>query len=398
MTTRLGISITRDACAGIVLRGRRVRWSGRVARESNAPLGPVLNELLKHAPIRRRADVRVGVSIGASSSQVKKLHGLPSTMRADAVTRLVRDNAASFFLRPPSRLVVTGIEHAADGSAWCSALEGALVDEVVESLRAAGFKSLLLLCQPLADAYARTPGVHLVYDGDVVVEVSTTERRTFDAVARRVRDDVDATRVSKAELPPTLHGLGEEAWHYVSALGAAVCPAKRALAWRPPSDSRTRRRWQRAGVAAASALFLVSAGAALVAPGARAWSDATEATRLAGLRNASAVEAARLERSLSVVTASLDRVDRFVSKRADAAVLLSELATTLPDSTALVSIRIDTSEANLSVLTTRAADVLSQLSGASGVVAPRMVGSVMRDAAGKSALERATIRFRRRRP
>jgi hypothetical protein len=135
--------------------------------------------------------------------------------------------------------------------------------------------------------------------------------------------------------------------------------------------------------------------AAAVAPGVRASVDASRATRLAERGKAVRVETERVESDLRQVVATLDRVDRFASRRDDIPLLLAELARTLPDSTALLSLRIDSVETSLSVLTPHAADVIVELASAKRVVSPRIVGSVVRDAGARPPLERATIRFRR---
>jgi hypothetical protein len=150
----------------------------------------------------------------------------------------------------------------------------------------------------------------------------------------------------------------------------------------------------RLGVAGAA--LVLSATAAVVAPGIRASVDVATTMRFAERRDAVRVEAERIESELRNVTAALDRVDRFVSRRDDIPLLLAELGRTLPDSSALLGLRIDSVEMSLSVLTPHAADVIVELANAERVVSPRIVGSVVRDAGARTPLERATIRFRRR--
>ena len=397
MSTHAGISITRDACSAVVVRAGRVRWCARVERDPGTPIAPAVARLLATAP-RRHSRLRVAVSLGASYCQVKRITNIASTIRADVASRLVEQNAASFFLRS-SRLVTTGVERAADGSAWSAALDGALVDDLVDALREAGLGSAVFLPEPLAIALVLPAGAHRIADGDVVAEFSTTSRRTF-ARFRRVRDDVSAAHTiadPPDDLPPALRSLGDGARHYAAAFGATTCPPNHPLTWRPPADPKRRRWFARLGVGAAAATFILSMIAVLVAPGIRASIDVASALRLAARHAAGRAEAARIETDLRRVTASLDRIDRFESGRGDLALLLAALARVLPDSTALLSLRVDTVEVSLSVLTPRAADAVSALASADNVVSPRIAGSVMRDASTRATLERATIRFRRRR-
>jgi hypothetical protein len=398
VSARVGISIRRNACAAVVVRRGRIRWRESAEREANAPIAPALTALLARMPLRRRGRVAVGIALGASDSQVKRITGLPQSMRADAAARLVRENASSFFLRSSPRLATTGVEPAGDGPSWCAALDGSLVDELVHVLRGAGFKALVFLPEALGVAMIAKPGGHRIDDGDVAAEFSTDERRAFTRFTRIAYEESRATPPDDGELPAALRTLGENARRYAAALGAASRMGDRALVWRPPPDPRSMRRWRRVRLVASATLLAASAISALIAPGVRASRDAAAAITLADRRRVSGVDASRTESQLRRITASLDRVERFESRRGDLPLLLGELARMLPDSTAMLSVRIDTVEVNVSVLTAHAADVVAELANVAGVASPRIVGSVVRDASTRVALERATIRFRHRRP
>jgi hypothetical protein len=404
VSARLGISIRRDECVGLVVRRGRVLWRRRAARDAIQGVGPAIAELLATAP-QRRARVRVTVAVGASYGQIKRITGVPSAMRADVASRLVRENVMSFFLRSSPRLVTTGVQRGGDGAAWSAALDAALVEEVVDALRAAGFRPPVFVPEPVAASMVLAPGTHQVVDGDVVAEITITDRGALERICRlrRGSDDRgggdanrDWTAASLRESSAAIRSLGEEARHYLAAFAAATCPLNHPLTWRPPADPRRVRSLARLRLGVAGATLVLSATAAAVAPGIRASVDARTTTRLAARREAVRVEAERIESDLRNVTAALDRVERFVSRRDDIPLLLAELARTLPDSSALLSLRIDSVETSLSVLTPHAADVIVELANAERVVAPRIVGSVVRDAGARTPLERATIRFRRR--
>ena len=78
--------------------------------------------------------------------------------------------------------------------------------------------------------------------------------------------------------------------------------------------------------------------------------------------------------------------------------LLGELSQALPDSTALVSLRLDSLDGTFVALSPHAADMLSELVAVPGIVGPRIVGSVTKEIVGDAQLERATVRFRRETP
>ncbi len=402
MSTRLGISIRRDECAGIVIRRGRLLWRRRVPRGAIEDVRSAIAELLAAAP---KHGVRVTVAVGASYAQIKRISGVPPALRADLASRLVRENVTSFFLRSSPRLLATGVQRGRDGATWSAALDAALVEEVIDALRAAGFGSPAFVPEPVAASFVLTPGTHHVVDGDVVAELTTTDRGALESV-RRFRRGSDGGRGGDAnfewsveslrESSPTIRSLGEEARHYLAAFAAATCPRNHPLTWHAPADPRRARLLARLRLAVAAAALVLSATAAGVAPGVRASVDVRRSMRLAERGEAARLEAERIEGELLRVTAALDRVDRFASRRDDIPMLLAEVARALPDSTALLSLRVDSVETSLSVLTPHAADVIVELANAEGVVSPRIIGSVVRDVGARTPLERATIRFRRR--
>jgi hypothetical protein len=403
MSTRLGISIRRDVCAGLIVRRGRVLWRRRAGRDAIQGVGPAIAELLATAP-KRRARIRVTVAVGASYAQIKRISGVPSTMRADPASRLVRENVASFFLRSSLRLLTTGVQRGRDGATWSAALDGAPVEEIIDALRAAGFRPPVLVPEPVAASMVLASGTHHVADGEVVAELTITDRGALERV-RRVRRGIDGggrgdanrdwTAQPLSESSPALRSLGEEARNYLAAFAAAACPPNHPLTWRPPADPRRVRSLARLRLGVAATSLVLSATAAAVAPGIRASVDASRVTRIAERGESVRGEADRIESNLRQVTATLDRVDRFASRRDDIPLLLADLAVTLPDSTALLSLRIDSVETSLSVLTPHAADVIVELAHVKRVVSPRILGSVVRDAGVRTPLERATIRFRR---
>jgi hypothetical protein len=395
VTVRLGISIRQDECAAVVVRRGRVRWRGRVARDPREGARRALAELLAGAP-KRRSGVRVVVAVGAAYVQIRQIGGVPPTLRAGIAARLVQENVASFFLRSPGRLVVTSVQRNADGTVWSAALDGTLVDETIDALRIARFASAAFVPEPVAAALVLAPGLHRVVDGDVAAEFVSANAKTLQRFRRARGDAIADTAETLEDLPPAIRSLGEDARHYIAAFGAASCSPNHPLAWRRPVDPGRVRSMARLRLGISAALLVLSIVAALLAPGVRAWTDARRSMRLADRREVVRAAAARVERDLRLVTGSLDRVERFVSKRDDVPLVLAELARALPESTALLGLRIDSLEVSLSILSPHAADVISELSHAERVASPGIRGSVMREAGKREALERATIHLRRR--
>jgi hypothetical protein len=392
MSTRLGISIASDACAAVLVRRGRIRWHRRAIREHSASLESTLRSLFERRQSRRRPTVVV--ALGASYSQVKRVSGIPHTLARDVATRLVRENAASFFL-VPSRLVTAGVERSLDGSTWSSALDAGTIDEVRGALAAIGLVARSFVADVVALVSTLPAGEHRMRDGEVQMEFATANgvitrcRRSRQLVSSGFNEELGA-------LPSSLRALGDDAREYVAAFAAASMPLRNQLAWRPPPDPRRTARRRRAETFAATIALATSLVSAAAAPGVRAANDATRWTRQAAFAAAVRRESAAVDAELRRVTTTLDRLDRFQATRAEVIRLLGDLALALPDSTALLSLHVDTTEIDFAVLTPHAAEVIPELSDVNELMSPRIVGSVVRDAAAHVTLERATIRARRR--
>jgi Tfp pilus assembly protein PilN len=175
-------------------------------------------------------------------------------------------------------------------------------------------------------------------------------------------------------------------------------PWRAPFAWRPEPDPQRVARAMELRVAAAALFALVAATGAMVAPGVRAAQVVREASReLMALRQ-SRTETARAEGELRRAAATLDRVDRFREQRGRTTLLLGALSQALPDSTALVSLRVDSLEGSFVALTPHAADILPQLVSITELSGPRIVGSIVKETVGGATVERATVRFKRPRP
>jgi hypothetical protein len=194
-----------------------------------------------------------------------------------------------------------------------------------------------------------------------------------------------------------LASVGADASDFIAAYCAALTSPRRSFVWRPIPSSADARTMARVRVGAAAAALVVSVFAALAAPGVRMMLAArTMSHELDRLRTLE-IEMGRIDGELRRVSAQLDRIDAFRAARGRFALLLGALSQSLPDSTALVSLRVDTLEASFVALAPHAADILPQIASIDDVAAPRIVGPIGRETIGGVRIERATIRFRRTR-
>lgn len=392
MRPRLGISISSDAVRGLLVRSGRVAWHARISIEGE-PAGAVLERLLSDVPSKFAGRGAVRVTLGVAHSHVKRLEGLPRTRHPRLLARVVRENADAFFPRLGVRTLVTDVDRRLDGSIWAAALDGALVDEVIGVLRRRRLTTDGVMPFAAAVAHVVRAGVWCVSDAGIELELSTLPSGAIGA-CRRGHSGSPAAR-NAAPPVSALRSLGSVAPEFIGAYGAAIAPARAPFTWRPARDPVRARALDVARGAAASLLFIAATGAALFARGIHAARITAAATdELSAIRD-SQVAAARVDAELRRATTDLDRIRQFDAARGRLTLLLGALSEALPDSTALVSLRVDTLEGSLVALAPRAAAVLPPLFDLTGVIAPRIVGSVTREVQGGARVERASIRFRR---
>jgi hypothetical protein len=373
-----------------------VVWHARVAIEGQGQVSVALDRLLSDVPQHRIARPSVRLALGFAHSHIKRIEGLPPARQLKILDRIVKENADAFFLRLGARTLVSDVDRRPDGTTWAAGFDGTLLDDVLGVLRRHRLSPQVVLPFAAAAAQATPPGVWRVSDGRLEAELTTIEGGTVGACRRAL----PGSRPIESTTPviAALDACGSDGLDLIGAYGAATSPVQTAFAWRPAPNPARVRVLRLAGATAAAMLFSGSLGAALLARGVHAARiSSTAAIELATFRD-SQTNAARIDAELRKVTAELDRVHQFDASRGRISMLLGALSEALPDSTAMVSLRIDSLEGNFVALTPHAADVLPQLFEVPDVVAPRIIGSVTREVLGVAHVERAAIRFRRTLP
>jgi hypothetical protein len=388
---RVGILVSSDAVRALVVRSGRVTWHAHAAIGEKERAGPALERVLSNLPRARIGRTTVRVAFGLAHSDVKRIEGLPRARHPKILNRLVKENADAFFLRLGARTLVADVALRSDESTWAAAFDAPLVDEVLGTLRGRRLAAAGVMSFAEAVSHAVPSGTWCVRDGGVALELTTIEGPVIES-RRRGLGQVDTPDVRVA----ALDALGPDGSELIAPFGAAVAPTRALFKWRPAPDPARARTLNAARVAAASLLLILSAGAALFARGVHADRLATAATNELATFHLSAAASARVDAELRRTTAELDRVHQFAATRGRTIALLAALSEALPDSTALVSLRVDTLEGNVVVLAPHAATVLPALFDVPGIFVPRIVGSVTREVQGTARVERASIRFRRR--
>jgi hypothetical protein len=279
---------------------------------------------------------------------------------------------------------------------WAGALDGSLVDETIATFRKRRLSLDYVLPLAAAAAHALPPGTWCVREADAGLELTTIEGAVIRGCRRMARFELpNGTRPTPPS--PGLAHLGAGADEFLPAYGAAIAPARAPFALRPAAHAARTGMREALRIAAAALLFTSTATAGLLARGVHAARLVAAANVALAAVGDSAGVADRLEAELRRTTAELGRIQEFRAARGHLTTLLGALSETLPDSTALVSLRLDTLEGTFIVLTPQVADVLPPLLGIRELVAPRIVGAVTRENLSGARLERASLRFRRRR-
>ena len=357
MRSRIGVAIDAAELRAVLVESGVVRWHATTRLVAAQSANDALRDLFVGAPSAARR-ARTTVVLSREWVQAKPLPGFPAVKSARLASQLLRQNEQSFFLATGRTRTIVDLHVAADGTPWGAAFDTGVLDEISRGATSARLK--------------------LVRVAPLVVALSA----------------LDASGDARA--PAALQPIGEDAASYLGAYAAAFAPRRLPLAWHPPSHRRHPRRWTIAGRAVAYAALSAAAAFAALAPAIRAARSSRDLERqLEELRPRQA-EVQRTQLELTRVTDAMNRIAAFSAHRGEVTRLLATLSRVIPESTALLTVRIDSVDGAFTAIAPRVADVMPTLVTENGIVAPRIVGSMTREVTGGAQVERAAFRFRRR--
>jgi len=388
----LGVAVGEREIRAVLVRRGAVQWHSSESFAGVGALGNALRTVLSRAP-RRPMGTRVTIVISPMWVQVKSLSGVPSIKPARLASQLVRENQQAFFLWKGTPALIADVQRLKTGAAWGAAFDREVIDELTQSFR--GARMTIGCVAPAVVAIVAALPNELVQwtDGDDRLELEGDA----GGLRRLERISHDATQPTAA-LPAALARLGDDAWRFLDAYGAAVAPGQLPLAWRVQSDEDRSRVWARVRFVAMASALAAAAIFAAVGPGWRARSFGLAADRELAQSRGVQIELARNESELRRVTQMLNRLESFRAERGKVTRILGQLAQSIPDSTAMLTFRVDSVEGAFTAIAPHVADVLPELESVDDIVAPRIVGSVTREVFSGVRVERATFRFRRSRP
>ncbi|HEV7702776.1 MAG TPA: hypothetical protein VGO46_00735 [Gemmatimonadaceae bacterium] len=393
MMLRIGLGVASDSVRAVGVRGATVVWAVEAERVLDEDLSVAIVQLLRHATLPRWPRPVVVAAIGPAASQTKRLIGLPVTADAATMRAIIREGTSRFFLRNGIPLVTAGVRIDEPGTAWATAFDLPVVNEIEAACRTLGLRIRLIVPSIVALPRAVEAGEIEWMDGDVHNGLTIGDQRLLST--RRL----SATRRDPPESGATpraleaLHVLGANAWRYADAYGATQLSNDEPLALRSSSgelDAGASRRAVRVAAVCLCLAALSAIGTPIVARVVRAHRTARQLLAISGR----ARDAEAAERDLARMSAALAEVSSFDASRRSPTLILSQLTRALPDNAALVTMRMDSAGGTIVILAPRAAAALAALDSVKAVVAPEIIGPVTKEMVGSRELERATVQFR----
>jgi hypothetical protein len=388
---RLGLAIRNDTVGAVALHGESIAWAASAPFEGTAGLESVIADLLGRAGPQRWRRTRVTVAIGPSRCQTRQISGLPPLRDARVASSLVRENVGRFFLRNGVALTAGLAVSARDGAWWCAAFEEPVVDALRTVCHRGGVR-LEGMVPTITVLPAAIQGAAITWrDGPVTIGARYADTRLTEA--RRL---VAGAAYEAVEVCGALSALGPEAAAYADAYAAAVTSSFQGLpALLPDAVARSGDvpRWRfAAALVSASAAVTMAVGAPGLAATYSAVRSERESKRLEIEARGTLEDAGELVQFRAALT---EYAGLTVSARSSASRLLAEFATALPDSSAIVSFRIDSTGGQVALLAPLAATVLSRLERARIVGNQQIVGPITREKVDGQERERVTLRFDR---
>jgi hypothetical protein len=388
MTARIGLEVRAHDVRAIIIESGSVAWHGAATLGDSVSVADAVGGLLAAAPKMRGFRPSVVAAVCFTRAQVKRLDGLPSLEVRSQMTQLVRENAGSIFLRTAATTAIPDVHQAGNGVAWAAAFDQSVIDAVVAGAARRAFRVSLVL--PTASALARIYPSMSIYIHDGVAQVALRTEQAHLCDVRRT-----AERGASAAIPASLAKLGDEASAYLGAYAAALSGRREPLAWKPESAPAAAAVARRARLLTAVLSLIIAGAVALAAPGLHAALFVRQARGSSMRAPDPAMETARAEADLRRATQLLETVDQFASSRAQLTRLLAELTESLPESTAIVTLRVDSTEGTFVAISPHVTDLLAELGSIQQIASPRIAGSVTREIVAGARLERAAFRFQR---
>jgi hypothetical protein len=344
---RIGLSVIGSTVSAAVVRRGAVVWVAHAELAADYGVATTVASVLGRCVGVKGA--RVVAALGKSYARVKRLHGLERVARGELALRAVQQNPDRFFLSSARWSAVSQVTR--HGPAWYAAVFAAdTVSAIADGCAQAG--ATLELTVPASDALADE-----LRNGAPVVPPSGYEQYAEAYTAALVRDDAALALSSDAR-----QARGERRRRMSrAALIATAVFAGLANVFAPTIAAELRRR---------------DMTAALV--------QARDSLRpVVGVMS-----------DLSRTSTALGDIERFNASRRSLLRVLESLAAELPESTAVMSLRADTVNATIVMITRAGPALLQSVARVHDVTNPQVLGAFSREDVGGVPFDRVAVRAR----
>lgn len=393
MKLRLGLAIGRSELRFVQADAGMIRWEVRWPRPASEDLPRILVDLVRQSRRTRWSARRLHVVVGPADVQVRRLESLPAVGDPQVMRALVTTNARRFFPRA-ERLLVAPL-HRVSGAWWAAAYDASVVEAVRGAAESCGLT--LSGIAPLAVALAAHVRDGRVFwlDGGDRVDITATGGFPAEVRCRRAADPAPGGRDRPA--------LAIEApSDGINLLTAGVEDAQLAARLKqrlPLSIGRDRSvllRRLRIGIRVTLVGFAaVFAAVVAVGPGLRARRGRAEAERLLAQRSHELPVLMEAAARMRHTNRGLAEIERYAGSRQSMLAMLGAISRELPESTAIVTMRLAPLSGTLVVLSPVGAPVLQALGDVAAIHSVELASAVTRERVGAAELQRMTVRFRR---
>jgi hypothetical protein len=384
--------MSRDAIRAVAIRRNRIVWVAEAVLENNADLDAAVTSLLAAAPLPRFPRPILSVAVGPHASQVRLIAGLPETQDTVIASAIIRENAASFFLKDGVTLLTTGAQPTEKTKALAAAIDEPCVNAVRRVCRTRGWQFGFIAPSAVGLARAFEDRSFVWMDGNFVVEVTHTDGN-LESVRTRPLCAAESTQAPHPHLTPTLATLGENALRFADAYGVAITTTVPTLALNAQAAGLWTREHVRRRLAAPVMLLSIGIAALLLSPLGAVWAGHRAGVRLALVRADQLQTVVSTLGVLDRTTAMLEDVRGFANTRLSATHLLGRLARALPPGTVLMSLDLTETHCQIIALTLNPPEVLGAVGRLPGAHSVELVGPVQRETAAGHELQRVTVRW-----
>ena len=394
MTMRVGIYVGADWLAGVAVSRQGVVWHAVLQRTSDTSLDSHLSHLLDDIPVKRFARAQIFVALGPALAHVKQLRALPPIAAPRVLRQLIEAAPSRFFLADYTAPVVADPVRSAEG--WWVAVADAKTIAAVDA--ACGRRGMRHMgarpAATLLDAALATPanGTRIAWcDGDIALDIVCGDRSI--ASIRRVSASSGGPDVPAARLDGPLEQIGDDAWSCAGAYAAARAGTAAPLRLRRTDDGH-RSPYQSVRRVVSVGSLVASVAMMLAAPSVVAARVLRENEREFVLVRA---KASAVEKDRAVVKQqqfALRQIRTFSTARRLFTPLLASLSLQLPESTAIVALRLDTLGGALVALSPVGTDVVAAVSTTPAIGAIQLSAPITRETVGPLELQRMSLRFR----